>query len=866
MNAQANENNNISLLLKNIVSLTTGIKKTTEKENLKMIIVRTFKSCKPGSKPNQLTGGILGGSIEKGIIKEGDIIEIRPGKVVKDKDTFIIKPYLTKVVSLQSDKEKIKFADPGGLIAIETFLDPSITKSNNLVGNIIGIPGKMSPIATEIKTTFEIFEKSENYFQNAGDLISKKIKIHVLAMELYAIIKKICRKTHSFQLILEKPICVELNQKITFLIENNLVGYGNIIAIKDINISESYIDDSLKLLKETTFNKLLDIEYKFSKNIIPNTNNKTKIIYKENDNCRMYRKEKPNVDNIVSAVVSNIDKINNVIYFKLLEYNDLEAYAILSNVSKKRYIKNLGSIIKVNNTYVMKVIDNLNSIELSKNDVDNIDIEKQTLKYKNSLFVYNLFKKCSATMDILIFDFYNKYGWNLGDEYIYDNLFLLLESNENFNKFVNNHNKEALNIILNELKKNADLSVCDVITEIIIENDSIGGIKNIQIALNEAEKLNSKINLIKIQLISPPLYRIELKTSDRKNINYIIKQILDIIRKNLSNFQIFFDIHNMPTYSNNDPLYPNQKLKDFNYIIDDSNTIPKHDLIIIKNNYYDAKAIHHHKTQSKIENIDIYLVKRKARKFQTKIIGIDNIDTMINIAKIFGKKNSCSSKQILDDKLGNIIIIQGDFCNDMKFFLIENNYCKENYIKIHGTEDIIKSKVNREKNNDLDNLEFELPENISDEYKKNLNLLYCNKKDTDSINCCVPILSYDAKNTKINNFIKICRDIGILSRDQFDKLDENSFKIFVKKIQLRYFIKFIENELTTSSNFTGIGINSELKLKGKFKIDAIVNCIKKYVIEIIKCPICKNITDFEKDVRIYKIFCQKCTYFKFIKL
>ena len=148
----------------------------------------------------------------------------------------------------------------------------------------------------------------------------------------------------------------------------------------------------------------------------------------------------------------------------------------------------------------------------------------------------------------------------------------------------------------------------------------------------------------------------------------------------------------------------------------------------------------------------------------------------------------------------------------------------------------------------------------------NLNLLYCNKIDKDSINCCVPILSYDAKNTKINNFIKICRDIGILSKDEYDNLDENSYKIISKKIQFRYFIKFIENELTTLSNFTGTGSNTELKLKGKFKIDVIVKCIKKYVIDIVKCPICKNITNFEKDARIYKIFCQKCTYFKFIKL
>ena len=44
INAQANENNNISLLLKSIVSITENIKKNSNNDNLKMNIIRTFKT------------------------------------------------------------------------------------------------------------------------------------------------------------------------------------------------------------------------------------------------------------------------------------------------------------------------------------------------------------------------------------------------------------------------------------------------------------------------------------------------------------------------------------------------------------------------------------------------------------------------------------------------------------------------------------------------------------------------------------------------------------------------------------------------------------------------------------------------------
>jgi translation initiation factor 2 subunit 3 len=49
-----------------------------------MIVIRSFDTNKPGTKIDELIGGIAGGSILKGVLKIGDEIEIRPGVVKMD--------------------------------------------------------------------------------------------------------------------------------------------------------------------------------------------------------------------------------------------------------------------------------------------------------------------------------------------------------------------------------------------------------------------------------------------------------------------------------------------------------------------------------------------------------------------------------------------------------------------------------------------------------------------------------------------------------------------------------------------------------------------------------------------------------------
>ncbi|MHA1586317.1 MAG: translation initiation factor IF-2 subunit gamma, partial [Candidatus Heimdallarchaeota archaeon] len=110
---------------------------------------------KPGTAPKDLLGGVLGGSIIQGVLKEGDDIEIVPGARINKQ--YI--PVKTKITSIHAGTlGKVKEAKPGGLMSIRTEIDPAYTRSDNLVGNIIGNPDKLPPVLDELSLKVHLMD------------------------------------------------------------------------------------------------------------------------------------------------------------------------------------------------------------------------------------------------------------------------------------------------------------------------------------------------------------------------------------------------------------------------------------------------------------------------------------------------------------------------------------------------------------------------------------------------------------------------------------------------------------------------------------------------------------------------------------
>ncbi|HLD78401.1 MAG TPA: translation initiation factor IF-2 subunit gamma, partial [archaeon] len=121
----------------------------------KLLVARSFDINKPGTPVSTLKGGIIGGSLVQGQLAVGDDIEILPG--VKVKDNFV--PLRTKVTGLQKAMTDLPQAGPGGLLGVATELDPAVTKSDSLSGNIAGKPGQLPPARSELAFASHLLER-----------------------------------------------------------------------------------------------------------------------------------------------------------------------------------------------------------------------------------------------------------------------------------------------------------------------------------------------------------------------------------------------------------------------------------------------------------------------------------------------------------------------------------------------------------------------------------------------------------------------------------------------------------------------------------------------------------------------------------
>ncbi|MHA1441873.1 MAG: translation initiation factor IF-2 subunit gamma [Candidatus Heimdallarchaeota archaeon] len=145
---------NIDMLLEAIETIIKTPKRD-EKVEPRMFVARSFEVNKPGTIPEELLGGVLGGSIIQGVLKEGDEIEIRPGIRGSRKHD----PIITKITSLHAGTlGKVKEAKPGGLMSIGTDIDPSNTRADNLVGNIIGKPGNLPEVTEDINLKINLMD------------------------------------------------------------------------------------------------------------------------------------------------------------------------------------------------------------------------------------------------------------------------------------------------------------------------------------------------------------------------------------------------------------------------------------------------------------------------------------------------------------------------------------------------------------------------------------------------------------------------------------------------------------------------------------------------------------------------------------
>ena len=107
----------------------------------------------------------------------GQEIEIRPG-IVKKGPTGALRcqPILSKITSLFAEKNSLEYAVPGGLIGVGTKIDPTLTRADRLVGQVLGEVGKLPEVYVQLEITFYLLRKLLGVKSDSGDKKSTRVQ------------------------------------------------------------------------------------------------------------------------------------------------------------------------------------------------------------------------------------------------------------------------------------------------------------------------------------------------------------------------------------------------------------------------------------------------------------------------------------------------------------------------------------------------------------------------------------------------------------------------------------------------------------------------------------------------------------------
>jgi translation initiation factor 2 subunit 3 len=203
------------------------------KKNPLMFTARSFDINKPGARPDELRGGVIGGSLIQGVLKQGEEIEICPGRKIEVEGRKTIEPITTKAESLFTGGKSVKEATPGGLIAIGTSLDPARTKSDSYAGKVVGKVGQLPEILDGFNLSINLLKRVVGTIEEKTvDPIktNEPLMLTIGTATTVGIVSEFHGEIIGVKLKL--PVCAEIGQRIAISrrIDGrwHLIGYGEI--------------------------------------------------------------------------------------------------------------------------------------------------------------------------------------------------------------------------------------------------------------------------------------------------------------------------------------------------------------------------------------------------------------------------------------------------------------------------------------------------------------------------------------------------------------------------------------------------------------------------------------------------------------
>jgi translation initiation factor 2 subunit 3 len=119
-----------------------------------------------------LKGGVIGGSIVSGTFNIGDSVEIGPGRKIQGKKKVTYEPIKTTISSMQGGGNNLDAMHAGGLCGLATPLDPLLTASDNLSGQVLARSGELPPVREIIEIEINLLKEMVGGDDNTSDKVA----------------------------------------------------------------------------------------------------------------------------------------------------------------------------------------------------------------------------------------------------------------------------------------------------------------------------------------------------------------------------------------------------------------------------------------------------------------------------------------------------------------------------------------------------------------------------------------------------------------------------------------------------------------------------------------------------------------------
>ena len=145
---------------------------------------------------------------------------------------------LPQVISLYAEQNDLNYAVPGGLIGVGTKVDPTLTRADRLVGQVLGLKGQLPEVFTEVEISFYLLRRLLGVKTAEGGKAAKVQKLsknEILLVNIGSTStggKVLAVKSDMAKVMLMQPVCTQEGEKIALSrrVDKHwrLIGWGQI--------------------------------------------------------------------------------------------------------------------------------------------------------------------------------------------------------------------------------------------------------------------------------------------------------------------------------------------------------------------------------------------------------------------------------------------------------------------------------------------------------------------------------------------------------------------------------------------------------------------------------------------------------------